>query len=69
MKKRSEIKAQATHAFTSKYWPVVGINLLGFLLTVCIGYIPGVGGLLVLFIGTIIMVGMNLFFLNVYRGG
>lgn len=67
MKTRTELKEQAKRGFTGRYWPVVGINLLGGLILAAMGYIPGVGWLLDLLVGTIIMVGMNFFFLNVYR--
>jgi len=68
VKTRAEIKEQARTGFSSKYWPVVGIALLGMVIVGAINYIPGVGGLIYLFIGTIIMVGLNGFFLSVYRG-
>ncbi len=67
MKTRGEIKAQAMRGFTSRYWPVVGINLLGWVIIGVMGYIPAVGWLLSLLVGTIITVGMNFFYLNVYR--
>lgn len=68
MKIRAEIKAQALRGFTSRYWPVVGINILGALIIAAMGYIPTVGWLLSLLVGTVIAVGLNGFFLNVYRG-
>lgn len=68
MKIRAEIKAQARNNFLRKYWPVVGIGLLGEVLLAAMGYIPGVGWLLTLLVGTVIAVGLYGFQLNVYRG-
>ena len=68
MKTRAEIKAQAMRGFTSRYWPVVGIGLLGWVIVAVMSYIPAVGWLLTLLVGTIIMVGLNGFFVKVYRG-
>ena len=69
MKSRADIKMQARVNFSQKYWPVIGISLLGWILLVATDAIPGVGGLIYLLVGTIILVGMNGFFLSVYRGG
>lgn len=68
MKTRAEIKAQAMRGFTSRYWPAVGISLLAWVILAVMGWIPGVNWLLNLFVGTIILVGLNLFSLHVYRG-
>ncbi len=68
MKTRAEIKEQARTSFKRKYWPVVGIGLLGSVIVGAMGYIPVVGWLLTLLVGTIIIVGLNGFQLNVYRG-
>lgn len=68
MKSRAEIKAQAMRGFTSRYWPVVGIGLLGAVIVGAMGAIPAVGWLLVLLVGVIIKVGLNGFFVKVYRG-
>ena len=68
MKTRAEIKGQARANFSNKYWPVVGIALLGTLIVSAVGYIPAVGWLISLLVGTIIAVGLNGFFLSVYRG-
>jgi uncharacterized membrane protein len=68
MKARAEIKAQARSGFTQKYWPVVGIALLGMLIVWAVNYIPAVGGIIYLLVGLIIVVGLNGFFISVYRG-
>lgn len=68
MKTRPEIKTQARVYFTSRYWPVVGIGVLGVLLVNAISAIPFVGWLLSLLVGVVISVGVTGFYLNVYRG-
>ncbi len=68
MKTRAELKEQARFNFSQKYWPVVGISFLGMLIVGATNAIPGVGGLIYLLVGTIIVVGLNGFFLSVYRG-
>jgi uncharacterized membrane protein len=68
MKLRAEIKEQARANFSKKYWPVVGISLLGMLIVSAMNYIPGAGGLVYLLVGTIIVVGLNGFYLSLYRG-
>ncbi len=68
MKERADIKSQARIGFTNKYWPVVGIALLGMLIVSLMGYVPAIGWLISLLVGTIITVGLNGFFLSVYRG-
>ncbi len=68
MKTRAEIKTQAQVGFKNKYWPVVGIALLGMVIVGAINYIPAVGAIIYLFVGTIILVGLNGFFISVYRG-
>jgi uncharacterized membrane protein len=67
LKIRAEIKAQARTNFATKYWPVVGIGLLGEIIIAAMGYIPAVGWLLSLLVGTVITVGLSAFQLNVYR--
>ena len=68
MKIRAEIKAQARSNFSKKYWPAVGIGLLGSVIIAAMGYIPAIGWLLSLLVGTIIIVGLMGFQINVYRG-
>jgi uncharacterized membrane protein len=68
MKTRGEIKAQAMRGFTSRYWPVVGISLLGTVIVFAMAAIPGIGWLVEILVGIIIMVGLYGFFVNVYRG-
>ena len=68
MRTRAEIKTQAQLGFRNKYWPVVGIALLGMVIVGAINYVPVAGAIIYLLVGTIILVGLNGFFLSVYRG-
>ncbi len=68
MKRISELKTEAKASFKAKYWPAVGIGLLGYVIVGGLSAIPAVGWLLSLLVGTIISVGLVGFYIQVYRG-
>lgn len=67
MMSRAQIKATAKQNFQGRYWPSVGILVLGQAIVWLLGVIPGVGPILSLFVGTIIAVGLMNVSLQIYR--
>jgi len=67
MKSRAQIKAEARAGVKRIYWPAVGILFLGALIMGGLGAVPGVGFLLVIFVGLIVSVGLCNISLGIYR--